>query len=77
MIKKYKSGFSAGVWNLFGKFYDQDLKLNYQPLSRDKEIEQYVQYLDFIYQRNGLKENIQNEQFTPPIQGQKRKRERR
>jgi len=76
LVKQYKSGFSAGWWNLLGKLYDQDLKLKYDPAGADKEIEQYVQYLDFIYQRNGLKENIQNEQFTPPIQGKRRKGKR-
>ena len=73
-IRKYKSGFSAGWWNLLGKLYDQDLKLKYDPEGEDKEIERYVRYLDQIYQRNGLKENINNEQFTLPVQGKKRKR---
>jgi hypothetical protein len=76
LIKRYKSGFSAGWWNLMGKFYDQDLKLRYEPEGVDKDIERYVLYLDNIYQRNGLKENIQNEQFTPSIQGKKRTRKR-
>jgi hypothetical protein len=76
LVRKYKNGFSAGWWNLLGKFYDQDLKMKYDPSGIDSEIEQYVQYLDFIYQRNGLKENIENEQFTPPIQSKKRTRKR-
>lgn len=74
LIKGYKNGFSAGWWNLLGKFYDQDLKMKYDPNGVDKEIEKYVQYLDKVYQRDGIKEEIQNEQFTPPVQDKKRKR---
>lgn len=76
LIKGYKSGFSAGWWNLLGKFYDQDLKMKYRPEGVDKDIELYVQYLDKVYQRDGVKEQIQNEQFTPPVQDKKRKRKR-
>lgn len=73
LLKKYKGGFSAGWWNLLGKFYDQNLKLTYDPLGVDKDIEAYVQYLDLVYLRNGLKESIQNEKITPSIQSKKRK----
>lgn len=74
LIKGYKSGFSAGFWNILGKFYNQDLKMKYDPQGEDEAIEQYIQYLDKIYQRDGLKEEIKNEQFTPPVQDKKRKR---
>jgi len=76
LIKGYKSGFSAGWWNLLGKFYDQDLKMEYDPNGADAQMEKYVRYLDLIYQRNGLKESIKNEQFVPPVQDKKRKRKR-
>lgn len=76
LIKNYKSGFSAGWWNLLGKFYSQDLKLHYEPNGKDTDIEKYVKYLDQVYQRDGIKEDINNEQFTPPIQDKKRKRQR-
>ncbi|MCO5231514.1 MAG: DUF4294 domain-containing protein [Chitinophagales bacterium] len=76
LIKNYKSGFSAGWWNLLGKFYSQDLKLHYEPKGKDADIEKYVKYLDQVYQRDGIKEEINNEQFNPPIQDKKRKRQR-
>jgi hypothetical protein len=74
LIKNYKSGFSAGLWNMLGKFYNQDLKRIYDPQGEDLEIEKYVQYLDMVYQRDGIKEDIINEKFTPPVQDKKRKR---
>ncbi|MCO5233981.1 MAG: DUF4294 domain-containing protein [Chitinophagales bacterium] len=74
LIKNYKNGFSAGWWNLLGKFYSQDLRLRYEPKGKDQEIEKYVRYLDQVYQRDGIKEEIQHEQFTPPVQDKKRKR---
>jgi hypothetical protein len=74
LIKNYKSGFSAGLWNMLGKFYNQDLKRKYDPQGEDLEIEKYVQYLDMVYQRDGIKEDIINEKFTPPVQDKKRKR---
>lgn len=76
LIKGYKSGFTAGFWNMLGKFYNQDLKNKYDPKGEDAEIEKYIQYLDKVYQRDGLKEEIKNEQFTPPVQDKKRKRAR-
>ena len=74
LIKNYKSGFSAGLWNMLGKFYNQDLKRKYDPQGEELEIEKYVQYLDMVYQRDGIKEDIINEKFTPPVQDKKRKR---
>lgn len=74
LIKGYKNGLSAGFWNILGKFYNQDLKMKYDPEGEDYEIEKYIQYLDKVYQRDGLKEILQNEQFTPPVQDKKRKR---
>ena len=76
LIKGYKNSFSAGWWNFLGKFYNQDLKMKYEPEGRDALIEQYVQYLDKIYQRDGLKDTIQNEKFDLPIQNKKRSRRR-
>jgi hypothetical protein len=74
LLKKYKGGFSAGWWNLLGKFYDQDLKLQYDPSGVDLQMEKYVQYLDLVYLRNGFKETIQNERYITPVQSEKRKR---
>lgn len=74
LIKGYKNGLTAGFWNMLGKFYNQDLKMKYDPEGKDYEIEKYIQYLDKVYQRDGLKEILQNEQFTPPVQDKKRKR---
>jgi hypothetical protein len=73
IVKTYKGGFSAGWWNLMGKFYNQDLKMEYDPFDRDKDIEVYIQYLDDLYLRNGLKEAINHEQYNISIQSKKRK----
>jgi hypothetical protein len=73
LLKDYKSGFSAGWWNMLGKIYDQDLKMEYEPYGKDHDIEVYVQYLDDLYLKNGLKETINNEKYSTPIQGKKRK----
>ena len=76
LIKGYKNGLSAGFWNFLGKFYNQDLKNEYDPEGEDLEMERFVRYLDMIYQRDGIKEEIKNEEFTPPVQDKKRKRRR-
>ncbi len=76
LVKKYKGGFSAGWWNLMGKFYDQDLKMEYDPFDEDKDIEVYIQYLDDLYLHNGLKEAINHEQYNLSIQDKKRKGKR-
>jgi len=73
LLKKYKGGFSAGWWNLMGKIYDQDLKMEYAPFEKDKDIEVYIQYLDDLYLHNGLKEAINHEQYNLSIQNKKRK----
>ena len=41
-----------------------------------KGYKRFVRYLDMIYQRDGIKEEIKNEEFTPPVQDKKRKRRR-
>jgi len=68
LIKNYRNGMAAGWWNMLGKFYAQNLKMEYDPKGEDKEIERYVQYLDQIYNRDGVKDTIQQEKFLPPSQ---------
>ncbi|MCO5248444.1 MAG: DUF4294 domain-containing protein [Chitinophagales bacterium] len=74
LIKKYKNGMSANWWNFLGKFYSQTLKMKYDPKGEDVEMERYVKYLDRIYQRDGMKEEIKNEKFDLPVQDKNRKR---
>lgn len=74
LIKEYRNGFVAGWWNTLGKFYAQDLKKEYDPEGEDKEIERYVRYLDQIYNRDGVKEKIEEEQFLTPSQEKKLKK---
>lgn len=72
LIKNYRSGIAAGWWNMLGKFYVQNLKMEYDPTGEDLEMERYVQYLDRIYNRDGVKDTIRQEKFLPPSQIKKR-----
>jgi hypothetical protein len=69
LIKEYRSGFTAGWWNMAGKFFDQNLKMEFHPVTNeeDKIIEQYVQYLDAVYQRSGYRQNIEKERINTVI----------
>ncbi len=73
LIKGYRGGFVAGWWNMLGKLYAQDLKMEYNPDGEDCEMERYVRYLDQIYNRDGVKEDIQKEEFLTPSQMKKKK----
>ena len=46
IIKDYEGGFAAGFWNLVGKLFDQDLKSQYDPEGKDKDIEELVRIWD-------------------------------
>ena len=46
IIKDYEGGFAAGFWNLVGKLFDQDLKSQYDPVDKDKDIEELVRIWD-------------------------------
>ncbi|MFN8259617.1 MAG: DUF4294 domain-containing protein [Chitinophagales bacterium] len=72
LLKEYRSGWKAFWWNFAGKFFDLDMKEEYDPNGKDKEIENYIQRLQYIYHTDGTNYIIQNEQFNTPIPGQKR-----
>jgi len=69
LIADYRNGLTAGWWNFAGKFYDQSLKMEFHPESdeEDRIIEQYVQYLDAVYQRTGYTQTIQKEHINTVI----------
>ncbi|MBX7225625.1 MAG: DUF4294 domain-containing protein [Chitinophagales bacterium] len=74
IIKEYKNGMSAGWWNFTGKFFDQDLKDTYQPEGRDKWMEEYLLYLDEVYQRDGTLIKLDYERLNTQIPSKKGKR---
>lgn len=72
LIKEYRSGWKAFWWNFAGKFFKLDMKAEYDPQGEDKEVENYIQRLQYIYHTDGTNYIIQNEQFNTPVPGQKR-----
>ncbi len=72
LLKEYRSKWKAFWWNFAGKFYDLEMKAEYEPQGKDKEIENYIQRLQYIYHTDGTNYIIQHEQFHTPIPGQKR-----
>lgn len=72
LLKEYRSGFKALWWNFLGKFFDLDMKAEYEPTGKHKQIENYIVRLEDIYQIDGTKYKIENEQFNTPIPGEKR-----
>ena len=72
LLKDYRSGWKAFWWNFAGKFFDLDMKAEYDASGDDKEIESYIQRLQYIYHTDGTNYYILNEQFNTPIPGEKR-----
>lgn len=46
IIKDFRGGFVAGFWQMFAKLFGNDLKLDYQPQTRDRTLEQIVVYYE-------------------------------
>ena len=46
IIKDFRGGFVAGFWQMFAKMFGNNLKLDYQPEKRDKQLEQIVTYYE-------------------------------
>ena len=46
IIKSYEGGLAANFWQLVAKLFDHDLKTRYDPLGRDRKIEELVQIWD-------------------------------
>ena len=73
LLKEYRSGWKAFWWNFAGKFFDLDMKAKYDPNGEDKEIENYIQRLQYIYHTDGTNYIIQTEQFNTPAIPNKKK----
>ncbi|MEZ5007723.1 MAG: DUF4294 domain-containing protein [Chitinophagales bacterium] len=76
LIGMYRSDFKAGWWEFLAKRFDMSIKDRHDPEGEDRALEKYVQQLDLLYQRNGKKEKIENEQLDLSVQSKKRKRKR-
>ncbi|MEZ5002715.1 MAG: DUF4294 domain-containing protein [Chitinophagales bacterium] len=76
LISMYRSDFKAGWWEFLAKRFDMSTKDIHDPEGEDAALEKYVQQLDLLYQRNGKKEKIINEQLDLSVQSKKRKRDR-
>ena len=46
IIKEFRGGFVAGFWQMFAKMFGNNLKLEYDPDVRDKDIERVVRYYE-------------------------------
>ena len=46
IIKDFRGGFVAGFWQMFAKLFGNNLKLEYDPEVRDKDIETVVTYYE-------------------------------
>lgn len=76
LLKEYRSGWKAFWWNFAGKFFELNLKAAYDPVGEDKETENYIQRLQYIYHTDGTNFNIQHEQFHTPVPGEKHPKQR-
>ncbi len=72
LIKEYRNGWKAFWWNFGGKFFQLSMKEKYDPKVEHKQIENYIQRLQYIYHTDGTNYIIQNEEFNTPIPGEKR-----
>lgn len=66
LLKEYRSGWKAFWWNFAGKFFELDMKAKYDPNGEHKQIENYIQRLQYIYHQDGTNYIIQTEQFNTP-----------
>ena len=46
IIKDFRGGFVAGFWQMFAKMFGNNLKLEYEPETNDKVLEQIVTYYE-------------------------------
>ncbi len=72
LLKEYRSGWKAFWWNFAGKFFQLNMKDEYDPAGEDREVENYIARLDEVYQRDGTIYIINNERFNTPVPGEKR-----
>ncbi len=67
LLKEYRSGWKAFWWNFGGKFFQLDMKAKYDAQGEHKEMENYIQRLQYIYHTDGTNYIIQTEQLPTPI----------
>ena len=46
IIKEFRSGFTAGFWQMIAKIFGNDLKMRYDPEGEDAMLEQIVRYYE-------------------------------
>ena len=46
IIKDFRGGFVAGFWQMFAKMFGNNLKLEYEPETKDRVLEQIVTYYE-------------------------------
>ena len=46
IIKDFRGGFVAGFWQMFAKLFGNNLKLEYEPETKDRVLEQIVTYYE-------------------------------
>ena len=46
IIKEFRGGFVAGFWQMLAKLFGNNLKLEYDPEVRDKDLERVVRYYE-------------------------------
>lgn len=46
IIQEFRSGFTAGFWQMVAKIFGNDLKLHYDPAGEDATLEQIVRYYE-------------------------------
>lgn len=46
IIQEFRSGFTAGFWQMIAKLFGNDLKLRYDPTGEDAMLEQIVRYYE-------------------------------
>lgn len=49
IIEEYKGGFTAGFWQTVALIFGSNLRQNYEPASKDKDMEQIVQEVERMY----------------------------
>ena len=77
LLKEYRSGWKAFWWNFGGKFFQLDMKDEFKPATNPdhKQIENYIQRLQYIYHQDGTNYIIQTEKLpTPDIESKENKK---
>jgi hypothetical protein len=85
IIKTYRSGFTAGFWQLVARLFGTNLKTPYQPKGMDKKTEQLVQFWESgawdsfyysIFYEMPRKSSIKYEVLTSTVKSREDRRKR-